>query len=87
MAYLIFTVNRWLTGRAAPLTWRALFLAALWFGMLHVFTRIVWAGAPPAQALGSVVVGLALLIPGTIPKLTGNAWGLVPWFTVTNFGW
>lgn len=87
MAYLIFTANRWLAGGNASLGWRALFSAALWFGVLHAFTQIVWAGAPPAQALGSVAIGLALLIPGTIPKLTGNAWGLVLWFTVTNFGW
>ena len=86
MAYLIFTVNRWLVGYGA-LRWRALLLAALYFGVLHALTQILWAGTPPAQALGSVIIGLALLIPGTIPKLTGNAWGLVLWFTVTNFGW
>lgn len=86
MAYLIFTVNRWMVGDS-PLRWRALLLAALYFGLLHAITQILWAGTPPAQALGSVAIGVALLIPGTIPKLTGNAWGLVLWFTVTNFGW
>ena len=85
MAYLIFTINRWLTGGYA-LTWRALFLASLWFGAMHVFTQVVWAGTPLPQALFFVLVGVTLLIPGTIPKLTGNAWGLVLWFTVTNFG-
>lgn len=84
MAYLIFTVNRWLVGEGG-LRWRALFLAALWFGLVHVTTQVLWAGAPLPQAMLSVLVGLALLIPGTIPKLTGNAWGLVLWFVVTNF--
>lgn len=87
MAYLIFSVNRWLTGRTVSLGWRALLLAALWFGALHVLTQVVWAGAPLLQALPSVAIGLVLLVSGTIPKLTGNAWGLVLWFTVTNFGW
>ena len=86
MAYLIFAVNRWLVGDGA-LRWRALFLAALYFGLLHALTQILWAGAPPSQALFSIAIGLVLLVPGTVPKLTGNAWGLVLWFTVTNFGW
>ena len=86
MAYLIFTVNRWLAGGGA-LLWRALLLAALWFGSIHVVTQILWAGTPLPQALFFILAGLALLIPGTIPKLTGNAWGLVLFFTVTNFGW
>lgn len=85
MAYLIFTLNRWLTGTYS-LTWHALLLASLWFGIMHVFTQIVWAGDSLSQALPSLLVGVALLIPGTIPKITGNAWGLVLWFTVTNFG-
>ena len=86
MAYLIFAVNRWLVGDGA-LRWRALFLAALYFGLLHAFTQVLWAGTPLPQALFSIAIGLVLLIPGTIPKLTGNAWGLVLWFTMTNFGW
>ena len=84
MCYLIYAANRWLTG-GGVLRWRALLLAALLFGLLHVQSQLVFAGAALPQALGSVLVGLALLIPGTIPKLTGNAWGLVLWFTVTNF--
>ena len=84
MCYLIHAANRWLTG-GGVLRWRALLLAALLFGLLHVQSQLVFAGAALPQALGSVLVGLALLIPGTIPKLTGNAWGLVLWFTVTNF--
>ena len=85
MCYLIYAVNRWLTG-GSVLGWRALLLAALWFGLMHAFTQVVAFGAPLTQALFSLPIGLALLIPGTIPKLTGNAWGLVLWFTVTNFG-
>ena len=85
MCYLIYAANRWLTGGGA-LGWRALLLAALWFGLMHAFTQVVAFGAPPTQALLSLPIGLALLIPGTIPKLTGNAWGLVLWFTVSNFG-
>ena len=85
MCYLIYAVNRWLTGGGA-LSWRALLFAALWFGLMHAFTQVVAFGAPLTQALFSLPIGLALLIPGTIPKLTGNAWGLVLWFTVTNFG-
>lgn len=54
--------------------------------MVHAFTQVVAFGAPLSQALFSLPTGLALLIPGTIPKLNGNAWGLVLWFTVTNFG-
>ncbi len=86
MCYLIYAANRWLSGGGGGvLRWRALLLAALLFGLLHVQSQLVFAGAPLPQALGSVVIGLALLIPGTIPKFTGNAWGLVLWFTVTNF--
>ena len=85
MCYLIYAVNRWLKGGGA-VGWRALLLAALWFGLMHAFTQVVAFGATLPQALPSVLIGLALLVPGTIPKLTGNAWGLVLWFTVTNFG-
>ena len=53
MAYLIFAANRWLVGDG-PLRWRALLLAALYFGSLHVFTQVVWAGTPLPQALFSL---------------------------------
>lgn len=86
MAYLTFTLNRWLEG-GGNLRWRALLLAALWFGLLHAVTQVLWAGTPVLQASFFVLVGLALLIPGTIPKLVGNSWGLVLFFTVTNAGW
>lgn len=85
MCYLIFAVSRWLTDEVVT-GWRALLLAALWFGLMHSFTQVVAFGVPLSEALGSVALGLALLVPGTIVKLTGNAWGLVLWFTVTNFG-
>ncbi|MDP9426861.1 MAG: hypothetical protein M3P37_12735 [Actinomycetota bacterium] len=81
LCYLIYAINRWLTG-GSDLSWRALLLAALWFGLLHAFTQLLAFGAPLPQVLDSMVIGLALLIPGTIPKFTGNAWGLI---TVTNF--
>ena len=64
----------------------ALLLAAFYFGLLHVLAQVFWAGTLPAQASGSGMIGSALLIPGAITKLTGNVWGLVPCFTVTNFG-
>ena len=40
-----------------------------------------------SRAPFSLAIGLVFFIPGTIPELTGNAWRLVLWFTVTNFGW
>ena len=86
MCYLIYSVNRWLTGGGDVPVWRALLLAALWFGLMHAFTQVVGFCTPLPQVFGSVAIGLVLLVPGTIVKLTGNAWGLVLWFTVTNFG-
>ena len=84
MFYLIYVANRWLTG-GGDLRWRALFLSFFLFGLHRVQRQLVFHSAPLPQALGSVMIGLALLTPGTIPQLTGNAWGLVLFFTVSNF--
>ena len=64
----------------------ALLLAAFYLGLLHVLAHIFLAGTLPAQASGSVIIGSALLIPGTSTMLTGNVWVLLPRFTVTSFG-
>lgn len=86
MCFLIFTLDRWLTG-GTTLRWRSVLLAALWFALVHAFTQVVGFDALLPQVLVAAVMGgIALLIPGPIPKITGNAWGLVLWFTVTNLG-
>lgn len=86
MCYLLFAVNRWL-GYGFELRWRSVLLAVLWFAFIHAFTQAVGFGAALPQVLVAAAVGgVALLIPAPIPKITGNAWGLVLWFTVTNLG-
>jgi hypothetical protein len=84
MAYLIALVQRTLVGPGA-FTWRALGIAALWFGVLHAIVQVVLYRQSPATAAGYVLVGLLLVIAGSIPRLTGSAWGMVLFWVVSNF--
>ncbi len=84
MAYLLALAQRTLIG-PGPLTWRALGIAALWFGVLHAVVQIVLYQQPPTVAASYVLVGLLLVIAGSIHRLAGNAWGMVLFWTVSNF--
>jgi len=84
MAYLLALVQRALIG-PGPLTWRAVGIAGLWFGVLHAVVQIVLYRQSPAAAAGYVLVGLLLVAAGSIPRLTGNAWGMVLFWIVSNF--
>ena len=84
MAYLMTLAQRALIG-PGPLSWRAVGVAGLWFGILHVIVQVVLYRQPVATAAGYLLVGLLLVVAGSIPRLTGNAWGMVLFWVVSNF--
>lgn len=66
------------------LTWRGLVAAGLWFGILHIGVQVILYRQPLVPSPARIAVGVLLFITASILKWTGNAWGMLVFWTVSN---
>ncbi|MCL6548432.1 MAG: hypothetical protein K6T30_05940 [Alicyclobacillus sp.] len=84
MAFTYTVIDRWVTRRTAR-SWPGLVVAGLWFGVLHAVIQVVLYHQPWTTGLEYIAVGVLFIVAGSILKLTGNAWGMTLFWTVSNF--
>ncbi|GGJ03539.1 hypothetical protein GCM10010885_11050 [Alicyclobacillus cellulosilyticus] len=85
MAYAIAAFHGWLSPRGDQVRWRDVIAAGVWFGILHALVQVILYRAPFLPSLSYVLVGVLMVVAGSIRKATRNAWGMVLFWCVTNF--
>ncbi|MBX6351675.1 MAG: hypothetical protein IRZ11_09250 [Clostridia bacterium] len=65
--------------------WAAILVGGLGFGLAHSWVQAVLYGQPIFAALGYIAVGVVFVVAATIVRATGSAWGLLLFWTISNF--
>lgn len=84
IALFLHAVDRSLKPSGRP-GWPSLLIGGLGFGLAHAWVQAVLYGAPLVTALGYIAVGVVFVVAATIVRATGSAWGLLLFWTVSNF--